>query len=66
MKQLTLPKGVAAKFVKNCRAYHAEPNYEKQREIAFDQLERFRQIDPNIRVWAVLEMFDRAPQWLRR
>lgn len=61
MKIQNLPRAVAVKFVENCRAYWDAGHYEKQREIAFDQLERFRQYDPNFRIWDVVKLFEQAP-----
>jgi hypothetical protein len=60
-KPLDLPMQVANAFVKNMRAFHAEPNAIKRDEIAARQLHALREYNPprakKLRVTDVIEMF---------
>lgn len=58
MSKPELPLPEALKFLENAQRYHKTTDIEAKRVIAFDQLERFRQINPNVKVWDVLELFD--------
>ena len=60
-KPLDLPMQVARQFVKDMRAYHAEPNAIKRDEIAARQLHALRQFKgprEKLRLADVKEMFE--------
>ena len=60
-KPLDLPMQVAKQFVKDMRAFHAEPNAIKRDEIAARQLQALREYegprDKTLRLIDVKEMF---------
>jgi hypothetical protein len=61
LKPLDLPMQVAKQFVKDMRAFHAEPNAIKRDEIAARQLHALRSYNPTqakkLRLADVKEMF---------